>query len=50
MELKRDRKGNVPFSLHDSRIMKIRFQKQSLILEIDKMFQYTEKEEIIHTG
>ena len=50
MELKRDRKSNVPFSLHDSRIMIIRFQKQSLILEIDKMFQYMEKKEIIHTG
>ena len=45
MEYKRDRIGNVPFGLHDSRIQKIEFREDSIILKIDRIFQYANNDE-----
>ena len=50
MELKRNRKTNIPYSLHDSRIINIEYQEALLRLKLDKIFQYTEEREIIYTG
>ncbi len=45
MEYKRDRKGNIPFSLHDSRIEKTIIKDDSLVFKIDRIFQYVDDEE-----
>lgn len=45
MEYKRDKIGNVPFGLHDSRIQKIEFREDSIILKIDRIFQYANNDE-----
>lgn len=45
MEYIRDKQTNIPFSLHDSRILNIRYEDKSLILEIDKIFEYTKEGE-----
>lgn len=49
-ELIRDRRSNIPVSLHDSRIINIEYQEGILRLKLDKMFQYTEEQELIYTG
>ena len=43
MDYTQDRKSNILFGLHDSRIKKIRFQNGVLTLEPHKFFQYTEE-------
>ena len=50
MELKRNRKSNIPYSLHDSRIINIEYKKRLLRLKLNKIFQYTEEGELIYSG
>ena len=45
MELKRDRNGNIAFGLHDSRVQKITICGDSLILTVDRVFEYADDEE-----
>ncbi len=46
----RNRKSNIPFTLHDSRIQKIEELDDAIILRVDKLFQYRDNEEIILHG
>lgn len=50
MELKRNRKSNIPYSLHDSRIINMEYKKRLLRLKLNKIFQYTEEAELIYSG
>ena len=50
MDFIQDRKSNILFSLHDSRIKKITFKNNILTLELDKLFQYTKDEEKVYSG
>ena len=50
MDFTQDRKSNILFSLHDSRIKKIRFQNGVLTLEPHKFFQYAEEGEKLYSG
>ena len=50
MDYIQDRKSNILFSLHDSKIKKITFKDNVLTMHLNKIFQYTEDEEKIHTG
>ena len=45
VELKRDRIGNISFSLHDSRVQKITIKEDSLILAVDRIFEYADEDE-----
>ena len=45
MDYIRNRKSNIPFSLHDSRISEMEIGKDTLSLKIDRIFQYTDEEE-----
>lgn len=49
-ELKRNRKSNIPYSLHDSRVGNISFQNGTLTLQVDSIFEYTEQGENTYTG
>ena len=46
----RDRKSYIPFSLHDSRIVQIEINETTLILKLDRIFQYTGDEEKWYQG
>jgi hypothetical protein len=50
MDYIRDRKSNIPFSLHDSRIIQIEINETSLSLKIDRIFQYADDEEKWYQG
>ncbi len=50
MDYIRDRKCNLSFSLHDSRILKMEIGKASLSLKIDRIFQYADDEEKWYPG
>ena len=50
MDYIQDRNSNILFSLHDSKIKKITFKDNVLTMHLNKIFQYTEDEEKIHTG
>lgn len=50
MEYFRDRKSNLSFSLHDSRIIQIEVNENTLSLKMDRIFQYTDNEEEWHQG
>lgn len=50
MDYFRDRKSNIPFSLHDSRILKMEYSKTTLTLKLDRIFQYTDDEEKWYQG
>lgn len=45
MDYFRDRKSNIPFNLHDSRILKMEYSKMTLTLKLDWIFQYTDDDE-----
>lgn len=45
MDYIRDRISNIPFSLHDSRILRIEYNKAALTLKLDRIFQFTDDEE-----
>lgn len=40
MELKRTETSNIPFSLHDSRIVKIEINNDELIFNLDNVYEY----------
>lgn len=46
----RNRKSNIPFSLHDSSIQKIEDLDDTIILSVDNLFQYKADQEIIFQG
>ena len=50
MDYIRDRASNIPFSLHDSRILQIDINEDALILKMDRIFQYTGGEETWSPG
>ena len=50
MDLIHDRNSNILLSLHDSRIKKITFRNNVLILHLNKIFQYTKAGEKIYFG
>ena len=50
MDFTQDRKSNILFGLHDSRIKKIHFQNGVLTLEPHKLFQYTAEGEKVYSG
>lgn len=50
MEYIRDRESNIPFSLHDSRILQIEYNKATLTLRGDRIFQYVGDEEKWYQG
>lgn len=50
MDLIHDRNSNILFSLHDSKIKKIRFRNNILTLQLNKIFQYTKDGERIYSG
>ena len=50
MDFTQDRKSNILFSLHDSRIKKFSFKNDVLTLELDTIFQYTKGEEKLYSG
>ena len=45
MDFTQDRKSNILFGLHDSRIKKISFKNDVLTIELDTIFQSTKGEE-----
>ncbi|MST90141.1 hypothetical protein FYJ79_11295 [Sharpea azabuensis] len=50
MNFIRDRESNVPFSLHDSRILQIEINETTLTLKLDRIFQYADDEEKWYQG
>lgn len=50
MDYIRDRKSNVSFSLHDSRIVQIEIDENKLSLKMDRIFQYAEDGEKWYQG
>ena len=45
-----DRKSNILFGLHDSRIKKFSFKNDVLTIELDTIFKYTKSEEKLYSG
>ncbi len=50
MEYVRDRKSNIAFSLHDSRILNMEISRDNLSLQLDRIYQYADDEEKWHPG
>ncbi|MDY5279145.1 hypothetical protein [Sharpea porci] len=50
MNFIRYRESNVPFSLHDSRILQIEINETTLTLKLDRIFQYADDEEKWYQG
>ena len=50
MDFTQDRKSNILFDLHDSRIKKFSFKNDVLTIELDTIFQYTKGEEKLYSG
>ena len=50
MDFTQDRKSNILFGLHDSRIKKLSFKNDILTIELDIIFQYTKGEEKLYSG
>lgn len=50
MDYIRDRESSIPFSLHDSRILQIEYNKATLALKLDRIFQYVDDEEKWYQG
>ncbi len=50
MDYIRDRKSNLSFSLHDSRIVQIEINENKLSLKMNRIFQYTDNEEKWYQG
>ena len=50
MDFTQDRKSNILFGLHDSRIKKFSFNNDVLTIELDTIFQYTKGEEKLYSG
>lgn len=50
MDYIRDRESSIFFSLHDSRILQIEYNKAILTLKLDRIFQYVDDEEKWYQG
>ena len=50
MDFTQDRKSNILFGLHDSRIKKFSLKDDVLTIELDTIFQYTKGEEKLYSG
>ena len=50
MDFVNDRGCDFRFSLHDSRIRKIAYDGNTLALQLDQLFQYTEDKETVFSG
>lgn len=50
MEYIRDRKSNITFSLHDSRILNMEISRDNLSLQLDRIYQYSGDEEKWYQG
>ena len=50
MDFTQDRKSNILFGLHDSRIKKFSFKNDVLTIELDTIFQYAKGEEKLYSG
>ncbi len=50
MEYVRDRKSNIAFSLHDSRILNMEISRDNLSLQLDRIYQYADDEEKWYQG
>lgn len=50
MDYIRDRKSTIPFSLHDSRILRMKISKDNLSLKMDRILQYVENDEKWNPG
>ena len=50
MDFTQDRKSNILFGLHDSRIKKFSFKNDVLTIELDTIFKYTKSEEKLYSG
>lgn len=50
MDYIRDRKSNILFSLHDSKIIQIEIDETTLSLKVDRISQYADGEEKMVSG
>ena len=50
MDFIHDRSSNILFSLHDSRVNKIKYHNKTLTLKVHKIFQFVDGEEKAYTG
>ena len=50
MDFIHDRKSNILFSLHDSRVNKIKYHNKNLTLKVHKIFQFVDGEEKAYPG
>ena len=50
MDFIHDRKSNILFSLHDSRVNKIKYHNKTLTLKVHKIFQFVDGEEKAYPG
>ena len=50
MDFIHDRKSNILFSLHDSRVNKIKYHNKILTLKVHKIFQFVDGEEKAYLG
>ena len=44
MKLIHDRSSNILFSLHDSRVKKIKYHNETLTLQVNKIYEFVEGE------
>ena len=50
MDFIHDRSSNILFSLHDSRVNKIKYHNKTLTLKVHKIFQFVDGEEKAYPG
>ena len=50
MDFIHDRSSNILFSLHDSRVKKIKYHNKTLTLKVHKIFQFVDGEEKAYPG
>ena len=50
MEFIHDRKSNILFSLHDSRVKEIKFHNKTLTLKVNEIFEFVDGEEKSYPG
>ena len=50
MDFIHDRNSNILFSLHDSRVKKIKYHNKTLTLKVNKIYEFVEGEERSYPG
>ena len=50
MDFIHDRTSNILFSLHDSRVKKIKYHNKTLTLKVNKIYEFVEGEERSYPG